>query len=314
MSSPDTWDESKVSEAVTPEKAFALLGNATRLSILRTLWEAEEPFEVAGLTFSELRERTGVGDSGQFNYHLDQLVPQFVLHEDDGYRLSFAGSTVLKAILAGTVTRDPELGPVEIDEECPHCDAPITVRYVGSYTYVACTECDGNVKSEAIPGLLVGFQLPAAGLRDRGPEAVLDATLSYELNRYDMRRDGVCPECGGPVETWLDVCEVHPDEGYCDACLGLDGVRVRWLCSVCRDDAWGPAYALLLHHPATTAVLHEHGVTAERGDWAFIALGGHVAEAVESVAPVQVRYTLDYEGARLSMTFDGDGEVRSVES
>lgn len=314
MSTPDDWAAAEAAEGVTPEEAFALLGHATRLSILRTLWEAQEPFEQAGLTFTELRERTGVGDSGQFNYHLDQLVPQFVLHEDDVYRLSFRGETVLKAIVAGTVTRDPELGPATVDAACPHCGAPVSVRYLGSFTYVACTECEGNVRSELVPGLLIGFQLPAAGLRDRDPEEVLSATLSYELNRFDTRRDGVCPDCGGRVETWLDVCESHPETGFCDACLGRDAVRVRWLCTVCRDESWGPAYALLLHHPATTAFLRDHGATAERSDWAFIALGGQVTEAVESVDPVRVRYTLDYNGANLSMTFDGDGALCSMDA
>lgn len=54
---------------LTPEEAFAVLGNEIRVDILRALWEAGEP-----LAYSELQERIGVCDSGRFNYHLRKLV------------------------------------------------------------------------------------------------------------------------------------------------------------------------------------------------------------------------------------------------
>jgi hypothetical protein len=73
-------------------EAFATLGNETRLSILLALWEAYEPFVATNaVAFSELRERVGMRDSGQFNYHLDKLRGHFVRKTDAGYELRRAG-------------------------------------------------------------------------------------------------------------------------------------------------------------------------------------------------------------------------------
>lgn len=54
-----------------PSETVSLIGDETRAANLRelgaSLHEHGEP-----PTFSELRERAGVADSGQFNYHFDQ--------------------------------------------------------------------------------------------------------------------------------------------------------------------------------------------------------------------------------------------------
>jgi len=70
-------------EDVPPEDAFSLVANETRMDVLKALWEADGP-----RSFSALRERVGVRDSGQFNYHLGKLVGHFVRKTADGYRLS----------------------------------------------------------------------------------------------------------------------------------------------------------------------------------------------------------------------------------
>lgn len=57
------WENS---ESVTD--ALEVLGNEIRVSILRELAEADGP-----LSFTELRERAGVRDTGKFNYHLEKL-------------------------------------------------------------------------------------------------------------------------------------------------------------------------------------------------------------------------------------------------
>jgi DNA-binding transcriptional ArsR family regulator len=62
-----------------PEEAFAVLGNEIRLEILQRLGEADEP-----LAYSELFERMDYDDSGNFSYHLDQLVGHFVGRSDGG--------------------------------------------------------------------------------------------------------------------------------------------------------------------------------------------------------------------------------------
>lgn len=87
---------------LTPDDAFAVLGNETRLEILRSLSDADGP-----VSFSDLREHVGMRDSGQFNYHLDKLVGHFVTQADDGYALRQAGDRVIEAILSGRSPMPP---------------------------------------------------------------------------------------------------------------------------------------------------------------------------------------------------------------
>lgn len=86
-----------MTEAIEDElgEAFGLVDDETRLEILWGLWEERidtDHRETEPVSFSELRGRVGVEDSGRFNYHLDQLVPRFVEQGEDGYTLTYAGT------------------------------------------------------------------------------------------------------------------------------------------------------------------------------------------------------------------------------
>ena len=104
-----------------PTDALAVLSDETRVAILRTLAEADEP-----LPFSRLRERAGVRDSGRFNYHLRKLCEYFVRETDGGYELGHAGSRVVAATVvadgsaAGRDVPD-ETAAVDDTDECPVC-------------------------------------------------------------------------------------------------------------------------------------------------------------------------------------------------
>lgn len=89
---------------LSPDEAFAVLGDDTRLQILQMLGAADEP-----LAFSELFDRIEYHDSSNFGYHLDKLVDHFVRKTDEGYALRQAGRRVVEAILSGAVTDDPVL-------------------------------------------------------------------------------------------------------------------------------------------------------------------------------------------------------------
>ena len=64
-----TDTRSEESATLSPDEAFAVLGDETRLQILQTLGEADEP-----LAFSALFDRIEYDDSSNFGYHLDKLV------------------------------------------------------------------------------------------------------------------------------------------------------------------------------------------------------------------------------------------------
>ena len=102
-----------------PTDALAVLSDETRVAILRTLAEADEP-----LPFSRLRERAGVRDSGRFNYHLRKLCEYFVRETADGYELGPAGSRLVAtaAVAEGDAPADPSPDdPTGDCEECPVC-------------------------------------------------------------------------------------------------------------------------------------------------------------------------------------------------
>ncbi|MFW5911149.1 MAG: winged helix-turn-helix domain-containing protein [Halolamina sp.] len=108
-------------QEANPTDALAVLGNETRVAILRTLADAEEP-----LPFSELRRRAEIHDAGRFNYHLSKLREYFVREIDGGYALREAGSRVVTA--AGVAPRssggDVRSDSVDDDSDtCPVCGA-----------------------------------------------------------------------------------------------------------------------------------------------------------------------------------------------
>lgn len=103
-----------MSDAGDPADALAVLGNEIRISILRTLAEADGP-----LTFTELREAAEVRDTGRFNYHLTKLCGQFVRETDSGYALGHAGSRVIAAVDVADGGADPVA--TDHDGECPVC-------------------------------------------------------------------------------------------------------------------------------------------------------------------------------------------------
>lgn len=105
-----------------PTDALAVLGDETRIAILRALAEAEEP-----LPFSELRRRAEVRDPGRFNFHLSKLREYFVREKAGGYALREAGSRVVatageagESASSGDGDARPDASATDV-ETCPVC-------------------------------------------------------------------------------------------------------------------------------------------------------------------------------------------------
>lgn len=90
------------------------------------------------MTFSELREVVGVADSGQVNYHLHNLVGQFVTKADAGYELTTAGVRINGAIEAGAYTTDGAMDPVALETPCPTCGGDRTLQCEADVVRVEC--------------------------------------------------------------------------------------------------------------------------------------------------------------------------------
>ena len=217
-------DDPPLIDETDPDEVFALLADDTRVAILQALWETEGE----GATFSELREAVGMRDSGQFNYHLAQLVGHFVEKIDDCYRLQPAGKNVVTAIYSGVVTENPPRERERIDEPCPYCEESIYVELRPEGIAKYCPECPGfygktssmdhDESTEAF-GFLGLLHLPPAGLQDRTPEQVYRAAQIWNNLTFMTLAHDICAWCSASLNHSVEVCEDHDaSDGLCPAC------------------------------------------------------------------------------------------------
>lgn len=197
-------------------EAFEVLGNETRMAIISAL--AEERRKSPGnlpLTFSELRGRTEIGDSGRFNYHLDKLLEHFIEETENGYDLNRFGRYIVSAVISGYYEGDT----VEIDghelEPCPLCEETLKVEYRDGRLQVGCSN-DHKFKT----------WLPPRAFEDRTIESVVELGAIYAIEGIRQIQRGSCPLCFGHVEWELITIEDAPPDfptpvehsGRCQVC------------------------------------------------------------------------------------------------
>lgn len=309
-----------------PDDAFAVLGNETRMDILQTLGDAD-----GQLSFSELRDRVGMRDSGQFNYHLGKVEGHFVSKTDDGYELRQAGRRVVGTVLSGAVTEDPVVEPTLIDEPCPICDAPSLVAFYQERLDHYCTECagyygattplhakasgDGDSGETREYGYIGSVPFPPAGLQGRTPEEVFQAACAWFMLELFAVANRVCPRCSAPLSESLSVCESHEStEGVCDECNSRHAVLVNFHCTNCLYEQSG-AFGLALM--ATSDVLRfllASGINpvSPGSQAAYYAALMDYDEELLSMDPFKARFTFTLDDATLSLTVDDDLEVIDV--
>lgn len=308
----DAAVDQEESAALSPDDAFKLLGNATRIGILRALWAAYDPYEAeTAVAFSELFDRVEATDTGNFNYHLGELTGHFVRRTGDGYELAAPGFRVVRAVVAGGVTGDPTVGPVPVDAACPRCENPVAITYEDGTTWARCTGCEGYWPRRG--GEIFGFGLPPAGLSGRDPDEILAATVAYSIHRFGTMLAGVCPECGGAVETALSVCGDHDaDGGICGSCdthfLGV----VTAACDACRFAWRSPGYAPVSHHPALICFYYDRGIEHVPGTWAAIRRGLDWVEEPAPTDPALLRIVVRERDDERRFELDATGAVVCV--
>lgn len=301
----------RTSGEISPEQAFALLANDTRLEILRTLWTEETP-----IPFTRLRERVEYTDSGNFNYHLNQLAAHFVRKTSDGYELRYAGKEVVRAVLSGALTEDTTIESFVVRGPCGICGAPVELKYRHELLTVRCTECDG-VRMDTFPrGTLGVYELPAVGLRNRSPEEVFPAAFVWFVSSVTSLVEGVCPRCTGKADPSISICRDHTvREGrVCEACESVFSVWAACDCRACGFEQVVPAQTHLIHHPAVVSFYYERGVEINR-IWELIEQAHYLFEweaMVLSEDPLELRYTIPFDDDELRVTVDGTLSVVDV--
>lgn len=304
-------------------EAFEILGSETRLAILLALWDAYDPHaHTNAVTFSELRERVGIRDSGQFNYHLEKLTDRFIARTEEGYTLRSIGLQLVQTVIAGA-GEDVSLDRTEIDVGCSRCGGATAVMYEDGWLYHVCTECDGGFGhwSDTPEGMLFGEPFPATALKNRTPEELFAAGMFRLHQISQMKAGGLCPRCSGVVESLLDVCEDHetPDGEPCPSCGSHRQFLVRWVCTVCKYRGSSSPAGVARFHPAVIGFFHDHGIDAgvtsedfEDAKLMLSTLRGHDQELI-STDPIRIRVTIRHDDAEISLTLDEDLDVIDIQ-
>lgn len=229
------------------ETMFGLVANEIRLDVLWTLWGSytDDPRpEPEPVSFSTLKDRVGVRDSGRFHYHLDELVPQFVTRHDEGYALTDAGAQIVGAGFSGVYTdRDATLDARAVDE-CSNCDGTLHVRYERGHAVVDCDSCE-STHVMSVPPILVEAHEAEAN------PALLGVFATTQLRQTSR---GFCYLCTGPVEG--AVADSLPGGETDDS----GTVEVTYECTECGATFYTAATTAVLDHPAVVSLLHEAGI------------------------------------------------------
>jgi DNA-binding transcriptional ArsR family regulator len=285
---PKTPPEGQV---VNPAEALSVLANETRLDILEALWRAED----RPVRFSDLFDEVEVKDSAQFNYHLKQLTGQYVAKTDDGYDLRYAGGQVIRAIRAGTFTRQPDVDSFEVRGACTRCGGPLVASYDDEQLAIDCNDC-GKAHGE--------YPFPPGGLVDRTPEEIATAFDERVRHLHCLAADGVCPVCSGRMGT-----EIEREEPCC-----LDvSVRAEHVCEQCRHELCSPVGLVLLDTGVVASFYDDHGIDlADRPYWTLPWCVDDEYTSVEGTDPWRIRVTIPLAADELQVVLDEELTVRET--
>ncbi|MFB6361156.1 MAG: ArsR/SmtB family transcription factor [Halobacteriales archaeon] len=298
---------------LSPDDAFAVLGNETRMEILRTLARTESP-----QSFSELREQVGVSDSGQFNYHLDKLDGHFISKSDEQYSLQPPGQRVIEAVFSGAVTETPVVDRAEIDVACPYCEAAVEMRFFEERVEIYCTQCAGTFEysdmetGSAGTGFLGQTPLPPAGIQGRSPHEIVEAAATWGNLELLAGSSDICPRCSARVENSVNVCQNHDStEGLCNQCHRHHRIGIEQVCTNCIYSISGVFSLYLRTNPDMMSFQMDHGLNPASPAQLpkFMQLLLDYDETITSTDPLEARFTFTLDGDALTLTVDADLNV-----
>lgn len=305
-------------DGLSPDEAFAVLGNEIRLDIIRVLWHADAAHKyddisdiAETISFSELRRRVDIDDNGQFNYHLSQLTPHFVRQTEDGYRLSGAGKQIARTVIAVSGMEDLNFS-ADLEQDCPLCEAPMNARYEDQWLRIGCTECDGMFGDETPDGSVFFSNYPSAGLKSRTPDEAL-ATGFYRCMldiTYMMRN--VCRECAGAISASVSVCEAHRirEGGRCSTCGTRFPVWAELRCDTCGFAKRLPVEPFVMGLTPVIGFLDDYGIDVLAPSFdEVIDLLQNDFETTVTEEPFRVTVTIEGDAKTLHVSLDDDMNV-----
>lgn len=296
--------------AISPEEAFSVLGDETRLQILQALAEAERP-----LGFSELFDRVEYDDTANFSYHIEQLVGHFVRKTAEGYTLRHAGGRVVQAIMTGTVTENPVVERTPVETPCFLCDGQMEISYREERLAIYCEDCGGTRDESsstvdegfgATDDIVGGLSVPPTGVQDRTPTDLLRAAeIRVSAWSLALTRD-VCPVCSAPIDRSVRVCPDHEASGgHCETCGQRFAITSQFECRNCLVGAETVFAGYLLGDLDLMAFMIDHGIDPIHPE------GFHLtaSEEVLSVDPFEARFMFTADDESITLTVDNDLSV-----
>lgn len=177
---------------MTVEEAnpHTLLADDTRLTIFQELVECfiESPLD-RGVSFTTLFDRTGLEDSGLFNYHLNHLVGTLATKIESGYTLTYAGVQVASNIFSIRNFSFPDSLHRELTRRCPLCEDNLELSYNQGLLAAGCNSC--HMFEDIAPPRLV---------QTHPPDRVADILAINIVANVRRAQRGVCAQCFGHVD------------------------------------------------------------------------------------------------------------------
>jgi hypothetical protein len=293
-----TDQQTDQSADVDIQELFRLLGHETRMSIMRTLWEA---FEFAvyvtgdreGLGFATLRERAGIRDSGNFNYHLGELTDILVESRGGGYVLTPLGYNLMRSIGRYENFEYRVVDEWTVEESCPFCDGRLVAAYNREILEVHCRDCGGLGGD----GNFTFVEFPSTGSASLSRRELLDAATLEMADKVRSSMHGVCWDCHAPMELEIEHCADHDrsSTGICDRCSHRYSAKVEATCRTCGTTGRGPVLEYAVASHSVGGFFGERGCGPDQlGPWEYrvAALASATETGVSTDPPaVELRFT-----------------------
>lgn len=283
--------------SLDPAEAYSLVGHELRFQTLLALSRADGP-----LAFSTLRERVGVDDPGQFNYHLGELTGRFARKTGDGYATTTAGDRVVGAVLSGGLTDTVDRDPIDLDADCPRCGTSLAMTFPDALAAVQCDDCGYNLGTITVP----------AGVLDGVDSGDAPAVVADWFDRTLAALDaGFCLYC----DNRLDVAVLAA--GDPDAPAFVDGdeyaAGVVYECGHC-ETAWPTSVSgALLRDTNVLAFYHDHGVDLQSTPLWRYDVASRTTARVAGTDPLRVDVTFAADDEELRLTVDDELTVLDAE-
>lgn len=225
--------------------ALGSLGNRHRLTILLTLADSggSEQDHLQTMSFTEIYEASTLDSSSQFTYHLNQLVGPFICETSSGYRLTYTGRKLVRAILSGAYESTSSFEARSVSGVCIVCEKrSLEAAMEHELLTVRCRSCATTQTTVPFPRSLT---------RERTPSEIIDSIGYHIWGEYVHLRGGVCPECYGRVETTVAAHDLEDRTEY----------TLTNACRDCQLVLRVPIVVAVLFHPVALYVFWQSDVS-----------------------------------------------------